>query len=197
MGSLRGGRIEESVGTDGSGLEGGPAPTGQPDDGLGLLLATPDPVNHYRTILQLCDGLCGLCLARALAHGGRCPSPDMAHNWQKCPGLSTDDARQEFYAFRTSIKYSHGHALCWVCHIAATGPSQLHGNPLLEQHPNRRVQMKAEAFHDLVQSSTCRAARRHSWDTASKFAEWITDKDATEEPTSVMALMNFVRRKYT
>ncbi|KAI5884802.1 uncharacterized protein SCHCODRAFT_01110386, partial [Schizophyllum commune H4-8] len=38
------------------------------------------------------------------------------------------------------------------------------------------------------------AARKHSWDTVREFAEWIADQDATGEPTSVMAVMNFVRR---
>ncbi|KAI5897287.1 uncharacterized protein SCHCODRAFT_02491781 [Schizophyllum commune H4-8] len=127
----------------------------------------------------------------------------MAHDWQTCPNLSTEDARQEFHAFRANIKYARGHGVCWVCHIAPAGPSMLHNNPPLELHPYRRVglmmawgifsdlQLKTEAYRDLVESSACPAARKHSWDTVREFAEWIADQDATGEPTSVMAVMSF------
>ncbi|KAL1749396.1 hypothetical protein FB107DRAFT_280870 [Schizophyllum commune] len=205
MPALKAGKMEE---LDVSCLERGPGPTDQPPGECGLSSATPDAANHYKAFLQLCNGHCGLCLVRTLAEGGKGPSQDMAHDWQRCPSLSTYDARKDFWTFRTSIIYSPWHMLCWVCHIANAGHIQLHADGLLEDHPSRRVglmmawgifldpQLKEEAYHDLVLSSACLATRRHTWDTARGFAEWIMDKDATGEPTSVMALMNFVRKKY-
>ncbi|KAI5886734.1 uncharacterized protein SCHCODRAFT_01175256 [Schizophyllum commune H4-8] len=194
--------IGDSVMSDNGSVEGGLALTDRP------VLSTLDSADHYMAFLQVSDGHCGLCLVRTLAQGGRGTSPDMAHDWQTCPNLSTEDARQEFHAFRANIKYARGHGVCWVCHIAPAGPNMLHNNPPLELHPYRRVglmmawgifsdlQLKPEAYRDLVESSACPAARKHSWDTVREFAEWIADQDATGEPTSVMAVMNFVRRKY-
>ncbi|KAL1749633.1 hypothetical protein FB107DRAFT_225164 [Schizophyllum commune] len=169
--------------------------------------AKGDQVANYKRFLDFCRDHCGFCLVRAFAAGGTGPTPAMAHDINKCPSLGTRD-REVFYKFRKSIRYQKGHALCWTCHFASMGSNQLHPDFQLRQHPRQRIglpmawgvfqdkKLKDEAFEELVQSVRS-PARTHTWDSVEGFASWISDKDATEEPSSVMAIMDFVRRKYT
>ena len=163
-------------------------------------------VRRYARFLYICEGNCGLCALHAFVEGDILPGPGTSHDINKCPSLGGSEELLRFYAFRRAIKYTPGHRLCWTCHIGAI--EELHPDFGRTVHQDRRVglpmawgifqdpELKRDAFWDLVCSSPRARSRGHSWDTVDGFIAWIVDKDATDEPTSVMALMDFVRRKY-
>ncbi|KAI5836572.1 uncharacterized protein SCHCODRAFT_02603881 [Schizophyllum commune H4-8] len=171
------------------------------------LMAREERIRHYETILIFCGSHCGFCLVQALIAGRQAPTPKMAHDINICPGLSQEE-RLGFYSLRRAIRYTHGHHLCYRCHISAMGMNRLHPDFVRGGHPHARVglplawavwrdpELKAAAFGDLVQSSPLAMSRGHSWATIDGFRAWIEDKDATEEPSSVMALMDFVYRRF-
>ncbi|KAL1684643.1 hypothetical protein GGG16DRAFT_67883, partial [Schizophyllum commune] len=186
--------------------DGGEAtPPESADDAARRRMAREERFRHYQDFLRFCDGHCGLCIVRALRELEPAPNMTMAHDINRCPSLHGSEERQQFFNFRKRIEYTRTHHLCWTCHISAM--AHVHPPFCLHVHPHRRVglpmawaifsdsELRTDAFGDLVLSSPLESSRRHSWDSVEGFASWISDKHATEEPSSVMAIMDFVRRR--
>ncbi|KAI4517361.1 hypothetical protein K525DRAFT_163206, partial [Schizophyllum commune Loenen D] len=148
------------------------------------------------------ENVCGWCyvyhVLRMLVFEPR----GMLHDVADCPHI---EGRDEFYDLRAKIRYGPGPPICFSCHIPSLDRT-IHSeiNPGEMSHPFRRyvLPMAWAVYHapELRQRAMATlsvgVANGHDWNDVDGFARWMSDRSATDHPTSGLAILAFFYDRY-